>query len=407
MFIIQSPILEKLQPEIQKIVHIIQHAVQKKQPILIRHHNDTDGYTAAIALERVILPLISEKQTRERDVFYYYTRAPCTAPYYSLMDATRDITTFLNNQTRFDTKPPLIIILDNGSSEQDIPAIKKVKIYGAEVIVIDHHPFAEEVDELSLAHLNPHKIHSTYDFSTGMLCAEIAHLLEKHKREEKSCFVFVAAVSAKADRVVSKEAAAYTEKAKALYKITEEHIQHVAEIVDHEAFVLGPAESRRLIQDLLDPTSEKHLPLVDLLYAETKRKTENQLQTSLHYVKIEDLGDKLLAIVDVEKIKQRNEYPRIGKIIGALQDNLSKTKHKNAELKPVITLGIAADSICFRCSKEITSFDVNEILALLQKQLPYAQVSGGGHRVAGSIKFVEASQQDVVKQVREYVKKCR
>lgn len=407
MVIIESPILEKLQPEIQKIVIQIQHAIQKKQPILIRHHNDTDGYTAALALERAILPLIREKQSRERDVYYYYTRAPCTAPYYSLMDATRDITNFLNNQTRFDTKPPLIIILDNGSCEQDIPAIKKVKIYGAEVMVIDHHPFAKEIDDLTIAHLNPHKIHSTYDFSTGMLSAEIAHCLEKKKREEKSCFTFVAAVSAKADRIQSKEADAYTEKAKAMYKITEEHIKQVAEIIDHEAFILGPAESRQLIQDILDPNNEKHFSLVNLLYEETKRKTEKQLQTSIHYVKIEDLGDKLLATLDVEKIKLRNEYPRIGKIVGALQDHLSKTKKENPQLKPVITLGTGTDSICFRCSREITSFDVNEILILLQKQLPYAQISGGGHRVAGSIKCVEASMQNIITHIKAYVAKCR
>ena len=39
----------------------IQDALKKDIPILIRHHNDVDGYAAAIALESVIMPSIKKK----------------------------------------------------------------------------------------------------------------------------------------------------------------------------------------------------------------------------------------------------------------------------------------------------------------------------------------------------------
>ncbi|MBT7927572.1 hypothetical protein HN695_04500, partial [Candidatus Woesearchaeota archaeon] len=139
-FMIKSEILNKLQPRINKVVSLIKQAIESKRPIWIRHHNDTDGYCAAIALERAILPLIHARQTKERDVFYHYSRLPSKAPYYDYADATKDVTNFMNRVTKFEAKPPMIIICDNGSSEQDIKAIKKVKIYGAKVIVIDHHP---------------------------------------------------------------------------------------------------------------------------------------------------------------------------------------------------------------------------------------------------------------------------
>ena len=404
-FLITSPLLSKLEPEIRKVAEKIRDAILRKQPIVIRHHNDTDGYTAGIALEQAILPLVQDKHNRERDVYLYYTRSPSTAPYYSLNDATRDITNFLNNKARFETKPPLIIILDNGSSEQDIPAIRKVKIYGASVIVIDHHPYAEEIDAIAEAHLNPHKVHSIYDYSAGMLCAEIAHLLERKNGHIKHCFEFIAAVSAKADRIQSEEAKMYIEKAKQKHNITEEGIKQVAECIDHEAFILGQTESRKITHDLLNPESEEHKPLVALLTEETKRKFEKQLFSTLHYAKIEDQGNKIIAKIDVEQIKQKNEYPRAGKIVGALQDNLISNKRYNKELKPVISLGVSNDSISFRCSRTLTKFDVNEIIKMIGQELPHTQISGGGHPFAGSIKFIEASRQEVLKIVDGYIKK--
>ena len=47
---------------------------------------------------------------------------------------------------RHGQKLPLLVLLDNGSTEEDILAIMQVKIYGIEVVVIDHH-FPGEVTD--------------------------------------------------------------------------------------------------------------------------------------------------------------------------------------------------------------------------------------------------------------------
>jgi archaea-specific RecJ-like exonuclease len=398
--IIESTILKQLEPTIQKVVQKIKEAVTNKQPIILRHHNDADGYCAGIALEKAILPLLYKNHTRERDMFFYYTRSPCTAPFYSYGDATRDVTNFLNNQKRFDMKAPLIIIVDNGSSDQDRAAIKKVKIYGAEVLVVDHHPIDKETDDVIDIHLNPHKIGSTYDFSAGMLCAEIGNLL--HPGE----YLFIAAVSATADRVTSKEAKAYVELVQKECKIDEGHLRRVSECLDYEAFFLGNMESRKPVHDLLDPKSNEHEKLIILLKDEIKKALETINKTTEHYSTITDNGDKLIATLPIDKLKRRNNYPRSGKIIGRLQDHLGKNTELNPELKPVISLGLNADSINFRCSQSIKGFDVNEIIHKLKQQLPHAQIDGGGHRVAGSMRFVEAAYDDVYEKVLDYVKKA-
>ena len=70
-------------------------------------------------------------------------------------------------------------------------------------------------------------------------------------------------------------------------------------------------------------------------------------------------------------------------------------------------MGMSSTGINFRSSNEIKSFDVNDIIAKLQKEFPYANVSGGGHRVAGSIRFIEAAGEDIHNFVLEYCKKAK
>ena len=61
---IESHVLQKLKPDIQQCIQHIQKAVDAKQPIFIRHHADADGYTAGIAIERALFPLISLQHRR-------------------------------------------------------------------------------------------------------------------------------------------------------------------------------------------------------------------------------------------------------------------------------------------------------------------------------------------------------
>ena len=45
----------------------------------------------------------------------------------------------LEDVERHGQKLPLIVLLDNGSTEEDMLALMKVKIYDIEVVVVDHH----------------------------------------------------------------------------------------------------------------------------------------------------------------------------------------------------------------------------------------------------------------------------
>ena len=94
---------------------------------------------------------------------------------------------------------PLVIIADNGSSQQDLLGIQQGKVHGMEFIVIDHHVFEEDViSKEVLVHINPFLVKEDGSkFSAGMLCAEISRFINPEIKNMEQ----IAAMAGLADRI--------------------------------------------------------------------------------------------------------------------------------------------------------------------------------------------------------------
>ena len=184
-FLIESAILNKLKSKFIEAATQIRLAVIQDRPIIVRHHNDTDGYSSGFALERAILPLIEKQHSSEKAAWEFFTRAPCAAPFYEIDDSIRDMANSLRNVAKHSNKMPLIIIADNGSSPEDLMGIKQGKVHGTDFIVVDHHYFEEDViSKEVLVHINPFLVgEDGSHFSAGMLCAEFARFINPDVKE--------------------------------------------------------------------------------------------------------------------------------------------------------------------------------------------------------------------------------
>ena len=136
-----------------KAAHEIRLAIIQSRPIIVRHHNDTDGYCAGYALEKAILPLIVKEHNSEKASYEYFSRAPSQAPFYEIDDSIRDTAMSLRNEAKFSNKMPLVIITDNGSTPEDLFAIMQGKVHGMEFIVIDHHYFDKDYIAKDIFHI--------------------------------------------------------------------------------------------------------------------------------------------------------------------------------------------------------------------------------------------------------------
>ncbi len=392
---LNSPNFVKMHDMLNIGAAVIRQAVLERRPIVVTHHGDADGYAAGILLEQAIRPMIDDVHPFLKYPSNYFMRNPSRTPWYDVIDATKDIGTFLMNAKRNDLPAPLILIVDNGSTKQDLLAIRKAKIFGADIMVVDHHDPGEKdehgqtvICKETIAHVNPHLVGIHDNMSASMVCYELAHLINEKVESD----AFVAAVGGVTDRCEGAEI-------EELINITgesREYVREVGLVVDYEIFQtkmnlqLGP------IHTLLYGPKEERDALV-ALYRPIIAEAEQELNLVIKkYVEQEQLGKYTVFRLDGDLTVMRGDYFSIGKLAALIGNNFE-------EVKPRIIMTYTGSIIVFRAEQETQLFDVNKLVKVLQESFPYARVSGGGHAVAGSIKFLPAAKEDVFAKVKEYI----
>ncbi|PKG31922.1 OB-fold nucleic acid binding domain-containing protein, partial [Methanoregula sp.] len=175
--LVKSEVLEKLRPEMKKVAKIIRKAVFTSQPIILRHHADADGICSAVAIEQAVVSLIRESGGDFDADYFLFKRAPSKAPFYEIEDITRDLDFSLKDHVRFGQKMPLVLLTDNGSTEEDEPSYKIASVYDIPFVVIDHHHPDATIDKYLVAHVNPYHVGGDFGITAGMLGTEVARLI--------------------------------------------------------------------------------------------------------------------------------------------------------------------------------------------------------------------------------------
>lgn len=390
-FLAESAVLEKLRPAMLQAAREIRRAIFKSRPIILRHHADADGITAGMAIEKAILPLI--EAVNKTDASHFYKRSPSKAPFYELMDVVKDVSYAVEDHMRYGDPYPLIVMVDNGSTEEDIPAYHHTQIYGMDVVVIDHHHPDEAVDAFLSAHVNPYHVDGDFGLTAGMLCTEVARMINP---DVSDTILHLPAVAGVGDRSESPEFEQYL--ALVADKYTIDDLREMALALDYEQYWLKFGAGAGLIDDILDfGDHETHTRLVKMLCAQANGMIKEQLDVSLPNVEMTLLSSgAVLNTIDVEKFAHKFTFPAPGKTSGEIHDIMCRERYPE---KPVITLGLGPDFAVIRSKKVL--MNIPQIVRELREELPGTGVNGGGHLVVGSIKFVEGARDVVVKRLIE------
>ncbi|AEH25462.1 DHH family phosphoesterase [Pyrococcus yayanosii] len=412
-FLVQSEVLEKLKPKIMKAAFMIRRAIFEGRPILLRHHADTDGYTAGVALETAIVPLIESVAPDPDARWHLFKRRPSRAPFYELEDVLKDIIFMMEDHMRFGDELPLIVIVDNGGTSEDIPAYKRLKAYGVQIVVIDHHDPRDwisndraAVDEYIDVHVNPHHVkRGYYELTAGMLATEVARYVNPAVEDK---IKHLPAIAGTGDRSKAPEFYQYLKYAKEK-GLDEEDLKRISEVIDHEAYFWKFMDGRGIIEEILLITGnlERHRKLVNGIYPEVKEKQERVLRAVLPHVKSVVLPNGIrFNTIDVELYAPKFDYPSPGKLSGLIHDHF---KDQYGEDSPILTLAYGPDFAVVRASDGMAlyGFDLNAIVKVLQERLPDAGVEGGGHSYAGSIKFFEGKRKEVLEALAKEVLKLK
>ena len=393
--LIESPVLDALWPEMRKLAKIVRRAVLTQQPIILRHHADADGICAAVAVETAVLQLIRDTGGDPDQDNFLFRRSPSKAPFYEIEDVTRDLDMMLKDNVRFGQKLPLILLMDNGSTEEDMPSYKMTEVYQLDVVVADHHHPDETIDKYLLAHVNPYHVGGDFGVTAGMLGTEIARLINPAVEARILHFPSVAGV---ADRSEAPELDAYLALIEGKY--SRDECKDMALALDYEQYWLRFNDGREIVKDILNLNNapDRHNRLVALLVTEATAAIEDQMHTMMPHVK-----DKVLAsganlfLADVEMFAHRFTFPPPGKSSGEVHDILCK-RYEN---QPVVTLGLGPDFAVIR-SRGV-KMNIPQMVRAMRDEMPGAGISGGGHLVVGSIKFVEGMRSEVIAKMIEKI----
>lgn len=405
-FLVSSSVLDSLRPHILQAVKVIRYAILEARPILLRHHADCDGYCGALALEQAILPQIKKEHGEDALRKRLWKRIPSKTPFYDYTDALKDITSSLTDIQRLRTKEPLIIVVDNGSTQDDLFALQKLRLYGCQLLVIDHHDPGRIVEGKSLvdafldAHVNPYLVGGNKQLTAGMLAAEIARWISTSARVP----AFLPALSGIADRSTGSEFQAYIKLAYDAGYVPH-YLEDLAVCVDFEASYLKYLESS-LIDDLLTSPLQTQQSFLLHLKKEIETRKQQYLALFQYYVRVEHRQAFILATLDLDSIDVRGEWPSRGKITGmAFRFILSKYQKEGQgekPLVPIIFLGIGNTALTVRAT-EGTAFNLNTMIYEMKKRFPYAMIHGGGHDVAGTLMFIEAAKPEIMNFVAIYL----
>ncbi|MBE0523051.1 MAG: DHH family phosphoesterase [Methanosarcinales archaeon] len=390
-FLVESQIMEALRPKMRQVAKEIRKAIYHSRPIVMRHHADADGITSAIAIEKAIIPLIKEVGGSDAG-YHFYRRSPSKAPFYEMVDITKDISFATSDSERHGQKMPLIILMDNGSTEEDVPAMLQAKVYGMDMVVVDHHHPDDVVDQYLLAHVNPAHEGGDFGITTGMLGTEIARMINPDVTDE---IRHLPAVSAVGDRSEAPEAEKYISLVSSRYNLDD--LKNMAMALDYEAFWLRFDVGKGIMYDILNLGNlKRHRQLVPLLVKQAKEAIENQLEASMSGVKTQKLPNgALLNVLDVENFAHKFTFPPPGKTSGEVHDRLCKQTPD----KPIITLGYGPDFAVLRSRGVL--MNIPQMVRELREEIPGASVNGGGHLVVGSIKFVGGMRKEVLARLAE------
>ncbi|MEI7649403.1 MAG: OB-fold nucleic acid binding domain-containing protein [Methanomicrobiales archaeon] len=386
--LVPSEVMEKLRPEMRKVAKIIRKAVFTSQPIILRHHADADGICSAVAIEQAVVSLIRESGGDFDAEYFLFKRAPSKAPFYEIEDITRDLDFSLKDHVRFGQKMPLVILTDNGSTEEDEPSYKIASVYDIPFVVIDHHHPDASIDKYLLAHVNPYHVGGDFGITAGMLGTEVARLINP---KVEPLLRHLPAVAAVGDRSEAPERALYL--ALVRDNFPEQHCKDIALALDYEQFWLRFNDGREIVKDILNLTgnTERHKKLLTLLIDGANTMIADQMSACMAHIAPRVLKNEArLFLLDVEIHAHKFTFPPPGKTSGEVHDRLCQ---QNVG-KPVVTIGFGPDFAVLR-SRGVF-MNIPNMVRELRVEIPGGGISGGGHLVVGSIKFVEGMRSVVL-----------
>jgi RecJ-like exonuclease len=362
--------------EIHDVATEIRRAVIQARPVVVRHTATADGYVAAAAIERAVLPLVAAEHDRQDAQYHFCERRPLDDTVYSMDAATDDVTDMLDARERHGEQLPLVVLVDLGSTLESREGYDLLDVYGAECLVVDSgYPDAEVADDLA-GIVDPHLAgDDVTDVTTTALAANVAAHVNDDVRDD---LAHLPAVSYWEDTPET-----YTELASD-GGYDESETTELREAVGLEAFYQSYKDKRELITDILFEEADG---LAGHVSEQFRTKLDRELQTARRNLSTRSADGVDFAVLDADAFSNRFDFPPTELLLDAL--SREEADDTDADL---VTLGLGEDELHIRSTGPL---DVRDLGTEVDEEVPEGGVSVVGGR-DGHLEFLRGEREDVL-----------
>ncbi|MES3517733.1 MAG: OB-fold nucleic acid binding domain-containing protein [Natronomonas sp.] len=338
--------IEAVSADVETAATAIRRAVLESRPVVVRHDATTDGYVAGAAIERAVLPLVTEQHASADAVYHYFDRRPLEDGVYDMNDATKDVTRMLGDRERHDEKLPLFVFAAAGSTAASADGLEFLELYDAPRIVVDSgSPAAAIEDDADFV--------TVPDRSATTIAATIAAAVNDDVRSD---LLHLPAVS-------------YWEAVPSGYEelaadAAPERIENIRKAVALQAYYQSYEDKRELIADLL---FGERTELAAQIKEQFERKLDAEIETALANVDERTVDGTTITVLDTDAYTHRFDFPPTRLLLDEL--------HRRLDADAVV--GVATDELHIRSD---TPIDTDSVVESLREAAPNAGVVDPGAR---------------------------
>ena len=345
----------------------IRRAVIEGRPIVVRHAATADGYLASAAIERATLPLIREEHGSPESEYHFFDRRPLEGSVYDMQDATKDVTTMLQNRDRHGEALPLFVFVAAGGTAESIDGFDLLDTYDARCLVVDERAIEVGVTEAVDLLVSPT---TAGDFNTTatVLGAAIAAQVNPDVRGDLS---HLPAVS-------------FWDETPTLYAdlaqeagYTPSDTKELREAIALEAFYQSYEDKRELISDLLfADDSDDPVGLAGHVSEQYRTRMDAEVETAEANIDEYEAGEETILVLDTEAYTHKYEFPPDPLLLDEL--------HRRHRDDCIAVLGIGEDEAYIRSDAGV---DIRSLADAAREQAPAAALDVRGAR-EGRIEFL-------------------
>ncbi|MFB6077762.1 MAG: OB-fold nucleic acid binding domain-containing protein [Halarchaeum sp.] len=350
----------------------IRRAVVQSRPVIVRHTADVEGYVGAAAIERAVLPLVRDEHTASDAEYHYVDRRPLDDDFYTLDDATKDVTSMLEAADRHDEKHPLFVLVGTGSTRESVDGLGLLGLYDAPTLALDGGYADGDAADAADVLVSPTQ-HDESPVSTGVLATHLAGMVNADVRDALAHLPAVPYWEGTPDVYADLAADAGYDA---------DTVANVRDALALEAFYQAYEDKREIVIDLL--WDEAHTGLVGHVGDQFREKLGTEFETAEPHLDARGDGDVTVEVLDVEGYTHRYDFPPTPLLLDAL--------YRERRDGDYVLLGADSDELRVRATGDV---DVRALGETLRDDLPEAGVVPRGAQ-DGRVEFLSGERDAIV-----------